>query len=75
MITSNLFLRTPFKSYPKALQYLYDINAKLRGDGVLAPNATSLSNTLNLYELVGKPLDRIPTIHVGGTNGKVSCMV
>ena len=27
-------------------------------------------NTRRLYELIGKPLDSIPTVHVGGTNGK-----
>jgi dihydrofolate synthase / folylpolyglutamate synthase len=71
MISHSPFARTAFKSYPKALQYLYDINAKLRADGVLAPSSTSLANTMNLYALIGKPLDRIPTIHIGGTNGKV----
>lgn len=71
MISQCPFVRSRFKCYPTALQYLNSINAKLRADGVLAPNSNSLSNTMNLYELVGKPLDRIPTFHIGGTNGKV----
>ena len=25
---------------------------------------------MQLYECLGKPLDNIPTIHIGGTNGK-----
>ncbi len=30
------------------------------------------ANTSRLYDLVGRPLDNIPVIHVGGTNGKGS---
>ena len=38
----------------------------------MAPSESSLANTRQLYELIGRPLDRIQTIHVGGTNGKGS---
>lgn len=31
-----------------------------------------LENSQRLYEALGKPLDDIPVIHVGGTNGKGS---
>lgn len=31
-----------------------------------------LSNTHALYELIGRPLDSLPIIHVAGTNGKGS---
>ncbi len=55
-----------------ALNHLYGVNSRLKGEGILAPSSLSLENTRSLYELIGKPLDRIPTIHVGGTNGKVA---
>jgi folylpolyglutamate synthase/dihydropteroate synthase len=60
-----------FPNYGTALKYLYGLNHRLKAQGVLAPDTNSLSHTLSLYNLIGKPLDRIPTIHVGGTNGKV----
>ena len=59
-------------SYPENLRFLYGINDKLKKDGILAPSDSSLTNTLRLYDLIGRPLDRIPTVHVGGTNGKGS---
>ena len=59
-------------SYPANLRFLYGINDKLKKDGILAPSDSSLTNTLRLYDLIGRPLDRIPTVHVGGTNGKGS---
>ena len=31
-----------------------------------------LENTLKLYDLVGRPLERTPVVHVAGTNGKGS---
>lgn len=60
-----------FKNYSNGLKYLYSINNRLKNEGVLAPNLNSILNTNNLYNLIGKPLDKIPTIHIGGTNGKV----
>lgn len=53
------------------LRLYYGINAALKRDGILAPMLASVQNTKSLYDLIGKPLDSIPTIHVGGTNGKV----
>jgi hypothetical protein len=58
-------------SYPTMLRHLYSINDLLKKDGILAPSDSSLTNTSRLYDLIGRPLDKIPTLHVGGTNGKV----
>lgn len=59
-------------SYKDALVRLYAVNKLLRSEGVAAPNEDSLSNVRTLYEAIGRPLDSIPVVHVGGTNGKVS---
>jgi folylpolyglutamate synthase/dihydropteroate synthase len=59
------------KDYPSTLRYLYALNANLSRGGVQAPSHKSLDNTRLLYELIGKPLDKIPTVIIGGTNGKV----
>jgi folylpolyglutamate synthase/dihydropteroate synthase len=59
------------QSYPQLLRSLYDVNDALKRDGIMAPSSASVMNTNKLYELIGRPLDHIPTIHVGGTNGKV----
>lgn len=58
--------------YPSLLRTLYAINGLLKRDGIMAPTDSSFANTLKAYELIGRPLDRIKTIHVGGTNGKGS---
>ena len=58
-------------NYPTMLRHLYGINDLLKKDGIMAPSDASLTNTSRLYDLIGRPLDRIPTLHVGGTNGKV----
>ena len=58
-------------SYPAMLRHLYNINDLLKKDGILAPSDSSLTNTTRLYDLIGRPLDKIPTLHIGGTNGKV----
>lgn len=58
--------------YPAMLRLLNGINSSLRKDGILAPGMNSVQNTKRLYELIGQPLDNIPTVHVGGTNGKVT---
>lgn len=58
--------------YPSLLRLMYKINDGLKRDGILAPNNQSLSNTDILYGLIGRPLDTIPTVHIGGTNGKGS---
>jgi len=58
-------------TYPSLLQTLYNVNDLLKRDGVMAPSQDSIVNTRKLYEVIGRPLDKIPTIHVGGTNGKV----
>lgn len=57
-------------SYNNLLDALNRVNGKLNKSGVKAPSEEALVNTRRLYELLGKPLDRIPTVHVGGTNGK-----
>lgn len=57
-------------SYPRLLRALYDINGLLKRDGIMAPSDSSLHNTRRLYDLLGRPLDKKKTIHVGGTNGK-----
>lgn len=59
-------------NYTTILKTLNGINDNLKQDGVIyAPNDDSLLNTSKLYDLIGRPLDKIPTIHIGGTNGKV----
>lgn len=57
--------------YPSCLRQFYGINSKLKKEGISAPQDVSVANTKRLYELIGRPLDEIPTLHVGGTNGKV----
>ncbi len=57
-------------SYANLLDALNALNGKLSRSGVKAPSEEALVNTQRLYELIGKPLDFIPTVHVGGTNGK-----
>ena len=47
---------------------LHDMNST-NTNSVVTP---SLDNIRRIYELVGKPLNDIPVIHVGGTNGKGS---
>jgi folylpolyglutamate synthase/dihydropteroate synthase len=59
-------------SYGNVLRTLYGINDLLNRDGILAPQEQSVSNTRIVYEHFKCPLDLIPTIHVGGTNGKVT---
>jgi len=59
-------------SYPSLLRVVYDVNSLLKKDGIMAPSTGSLSNTSRVYELIGRPLDSIPVVHVGGTNGKGS---
>eukprot|EP00428_Durinskia_dybowskii_P079355 CAMPEP_0170450310 /NCGR_PEP_ID=MMETSP0117_2-20130122/51703_1 /TAXON_ID=400756 /ORGANISM="Durinskia baltica, Strain CSIRO CS-38" /LENGTH=547 /DNA_ID=CAMNT_0010711597 /DNA_START=123 /DNA_END=1763 /DNA_ORIENTATION=+ len=60
----------PHELYPSHLRQFYGINAKLRKEGISAPQDVSVANTKRLYDIIGKPLDSIPTLHVGGTNGK-----
>lgn len=38
---------------------------------ISAPSVRSRSDTLRLYNAIGRPLEQIPTVIVGGTNGKV----
>jgi len=57
--------------YPAHLRQFYAINSGLRKEGISVPQEISLANTKRLYEIIGSPLDSIPTLHVGGTNGKV----
>ena len=59
-----------------ALTFLKGINPLLakyqkREKGISKPDEHALKNTDDLYSLIGRPLDYIPTIHVAGTNGKV----
>ena len=60
------------ESYSECLRKLYSVNSSLNTSGITMPSSGNLDNTMKLYELIGKPLDSIPTIHVGGTNGKGS---
>jgi hypothetical protein len=73
MASVGMKLQTPVLNalYPSLLRTFYGINAGLKKDGILAPASDSLQNTRKLYNLIGQPLDNIPTIHIGGTNGKV----
>jgi folylpolyglutamate synthase/dihydropteroate synthase len=57
-----------FGKYVKAWQ---SINKTLNQGGISAPSDVSFKNVMTLYEDLGKPIDTIPCIHVGGTNGKV----
>jgi dihydrofolate synthase / folylpolyglutamate synthase len=61
--------------YTTLLKVMHNINGLLRKNGYgQAPDDDSLRNTRLFYELVlDKPLDEIPTIHVGGSNGKGTC--
>lgn len=59
-------------SYPSLLRAVYDVNSLLKKDGIMAPSTGSLCNTRRVYELIDRPLDSIPVVHVGGTNGKGS---
>lgn len=59
-------------SYNNVLQTLKQVNFKIRQEGILAPSTSSVENTLFLYNYFGRPLDKIPCIHCGGTNGKVN---
>lgn len=58
-------------TYPALLRHLYNINT-LISDHIPAPNNFSKANTQKLYDAIGRPLDRIPSVLVGGTNGKGS---
>jgi dihydrofolate synthase/folylpolyglutamate synthase len=57
-----------FTSYAIALKRLNSLNHLLKSDGILMPS--SLSSIDLLYEKLGRPLDNVPVVHVGGTNGK-----
>jgi folylpolyglutamate synthase/dihydropteroate synthase len=57
--------------YPSALKFLYSLNARINKKGVSAPSYQSLEIVATLYKKLGKPLDKIPIVHIGGTNGKV----
>jgi len=73
----KLIYNLPTQSYGGALKFLKGLNPMLakhqkREKGIPKPDADALKNTDDLYELIGRPLDIIPTIHVAGTNGKGS---
>jgi dihydrofolate synthase / folylpolyglutamate synthase len=60
-------------SYESLIGIMNSINSKIcqiSNVGFDAPTVDTLQQTNRLYSLIGKPLDSIPTIHVGGTNGK-----
>ena len=57
-------------SYKSLVTTLYNVNSLLNSNGVIAPSEGSLKHTRLMYEAIGSPLDRIYTIHIGGTNGK-----
>ena len=59
--------------YSTLLRHLNAVNGLLKGSescGVVRPTEDALECTRRLYAAVGRPLDRIKTVHVGGTNGK-----
>lgn len=58
-------------TYPALLRHLYGINAQI-SEKMPAPDGFSKANTQRLYDAIGRPLDRIPSVLVGGTNGKGS---
>jgi dihydrofolate synthase / folylpolyglutamate synthase len=58
------------ESYANLLDALHAVNWKLNRSGIKMPSEEALANTDRLYALIGRPLDGIPTVHVGGTNGK-----
>lgn len=58
-------------TYPALLRHLYNVNTMI-SDSLPAPNSFSKVNTQKLYDAIGRPLDRIPSVLVGGTNGKGS---
>jgi hypothetical protein len=70
-VPQPLHVGGPVDTYPSYLRMLLSINERLKKDGILAPSDNSIVHTATLYDLIGKPLNRIPTILVGGTNGKV----
>ena len=51
--------------YKSLLQKLYQIN-------VNHPVKLGLQNISEIYDKLGRPIDNIPIIHIGGTNGKGS---
>lgn len=57
--------------YPESLRQFYGVNSRLKKEGISAPQDVSVANTMRIYDCIGRPLDSIPTLHVGGTNGKV----
>ena len=57
--------------YRECLKHVYSINRRLKEEGISAPSAVSVDNVRKVYSYLGKPLDSIPTFHIGGTNGKV----
>eukprot|EP01038_Epipyxis_sp_PR26KG_P009145 gene9145-12334_t len=71
MSLSNIYSAAS-SNYPSMLRAFYRINQQLRKEGIMAPSEESIHNTMKLYDLLDKPLDNIPTVHIGGTNGKGS---
>ena len=57
-------------TYQDILNQVNNVNVKLKQEGISMPSDGSLKTTRRLYELLGSPLDSIPTVHIGGTNGK-----
>jgi dihydrofolate synthase / folylpolyglutamate synthase len=60
-----------FKTYPDALQYLYDNLPMFQRVGAVAYKK-DLANTIKLCEVLGDPHKKFRSIHVAGTNGKGS---
>ena len=69
-IFKDIFHVSPNITYEELKNQVNAVNSRLKDDGIEMPNADSLATTRKLYELLGSPLDKIPTIHIGGTNGK-----
>lgn len=79
-IYESVYSFPSIRTYSSVLRSFYSINSQMeryrkqaqidRG-GTDAPSFGSLIHTQTIYDLLGKPLDNIPTFHIGGTNGKV----
>jgi len=58
------------KSYSGLLRHLYSVNDLITAEGRVV--TISLESIARIYQSIGRPIDNIPIIHVGGTNGKVN---
>lgn len=62
--------KTLWSDYGSLMAHLNGINGQLKKDGIAMPSSDSMDTVRRLYDNLGRPLDVIKTVHVGGTNGK-----